>query len=138
MHPELFERIKAEGHAFGNHTYSHLRGWENGTEEFLNDIELADDIIGSKLFRPPYGRIKSRQVRILRKKYKIVMWSLLSMDYSKWVTPKRCAQIVIRGLRPGVIIVFHDSLKAEENMRFALVELLEEATRRKLEFGLIE
>lgn len=138
MHPDIFQRIKAEGHAVGNHTYSHLKGWENGTQEFIDDIALANDFVESKLFRPPYGRIKPKQVKILRKNYKIVMWSLLSMDYSKRVTPKRCAQIVTKGLRAGSIVVFHDSLKAEENMRHGLMSLLDEAKRQNFKFGIIE
>ena len=138
MHPDLFDRIKTEGHAVGNHGYSHIKGWEYGTGQYIQDVDLANDFIGSTLFRPPYGRIRPNQVRLLKNRYKIVMWSLLSMAYSRWVTPKRCANIVINSLRPGAIIVFHDSKKAESNMKFALVKLLEEVKKRGLEFGVIE
>lgn len=137
MHPDLFDRIKTEGHAVGNHGYSHIKGWENGTGQYIQDVDLANDFIGSTLFRPPYGRIRPNQVRLLKNRYKIVMWSLLSMDYSRWVTPKRCANIVLNNLRPGAIIVFHDSVKAEANMRYALVRVLEEARNRGLEFGVL-
>jgi peptidoglycan-N-acetylglucosamine deacetylase len=99
---------------------------------------LANDLLNSKLFRPPYGRIKKRQAQLLRKRYKIVMWNLLSMDYSRWVSPKRCASIVINNLRPGSIIVFHDSKKAERNMMYGLKKLIAEAKRRGLDFGVIE
>jgi len=138
MHPDIFDRIKAEGHAVGNHGYSHIKGWENGTGQYIQDVDLANELIGSTLFRPPYGRIKPNQVRLLKNRYKIVMWSILSMDYSRWVTPKRCANIVLNSLRPGAIIVFHDSKKAESNMKFALVKLLEEVKKRGLEFGVID
>jgi peptidoglycan/xylan/chitin deacetylase (PgdA/CDA1 family) len=138
MHPEIFERIVAEGHAIGNHSYSHLKGWETRTGQYVQDVDLANDILQTNLFRPPYGRIKSRQARILRKRYKIIMWNLLSMDYSKWVGPKRCASIVVNNLRPGSIIVFHDSLKAERNMKYGLTKLLEAAKKRGLEFAVIE
>ena len=138
MHPEIFERIMAEGHKIGNHTYSHLKGWETRTGQYVQDVDLANDLVESKLFRPPYGRIKSSQVRLLRKRYKIIMWNLLSMDYSRWVSPKRCASIVLNNLRSGAIIVFHDSKKADKKMRYGLVKLLDEAKRRGLEFGLIE
>jgi peptidoglycan/xylan/chitin deacetylase (PgdA/CDA1 family) len=138
MHPDIFERIKAEGHRVGNHSYSHLKGWETRTGQYIEDVDLANDLLNTKLFRPPYGRIKSSQVRLLRKRYKIIMWSLLSMDYSRWVSPKRCASIVLNNLRAGSIIVFHDSKKAEKNMKHGLVKLLDEAKRRGLEFGLIE
>ncbi len=138
MHPDIYKRIKDEGHGVGNHTYSHLKGWETQTGQYIQDVDLANDLIESNLFRPPYGRIKSNQVRILKKRYKIIMWNLLSMDYSIWVTPKRCASIVLNNLRPGVIIVFHDSIKAEKKMRYALVKLLKEAKRRNYMFGVIE
>jgi peptidoglycan-N-acetylglucosamine deacetylase len=137
MHPEIFQRILDEGHALGNHTYSHLKGWETRTGQYVQDVDLAGQLIKSNLFRPPYGRIKSTQARILRKRYKIVMWNLLSMDYSRWVTPKRCASIVVNNLRPGAIIVFHDSKKAEKNMNYGLAKLIEEAKKKGLEFGLL-
>ena len=137
-HPHIFQRIIDEGHAVGNHSYSHLKGWETPTSEYVQDVDLANDILNTKLFRPPYGRIKSSQTRILTQRYKIVMWSLLSMDYSRWVTPKRCAKMVVNKLHPGAIIVFHDSVKAEANMRHALVEVLEELRRRSWGFGVVE
>jgi peptidoglycan-N-acetylglucosamine deacetylase len=137
MHPEIYQRIIDEGHAVGNHSYSHLKGWETPTWQYVKDVDLAADLIDSKLFRPPYGRIKRSQAKLLRKRYKIVMWSILSMDYSRWVTPIRCASIVLNNLRPGAIIVFHDSKKAENNMRFGLVRTLEEVRRRGYNFGLI-
>ncbi len=138
MHPEIFERIVSEGHAVGNHTYSHLKGWETRTGQYVEDVDLANHLIKSKFFRPPYGRIKGTQSRILRKRYKIIMWNILSMDYSRWVTPKRCASIVKNNLRPGSIIVFHDSKKAETNMKHGLVKLLEEVKRRGMDFGVVE
>ena len=137
-HPDIFQRITDEGHAVGNHSYSHLKGWATPTSQYVQDVDLANDILNTKLFRPPYGRIKRSQVRLLKQRYKIVMWSLLSMDYSRWVTPKRCAKIVTKNLRPGSIVVFHDSIKAEANMRFGLVKLLEEVKRRGWGFGVVE
>ncbi|MDY0201978.1 MAG: polysaccharide deacetylase family protein [Tenuifilaceae bacterium] len=138
MHPDIFQRIIDEGHAVGNHSYSHLKGWATPTGQYVQDVDLANDILNSNLFRPPYGRIKPNQVRILKQRYKIVMWSLLSMDYSRWVTPKRCAKIVLSNLHPGAIIVFHDSIKAEKNMRHALIRVLEEVKRRGWEFGEVD
>ena len=134
MHPDIFERILAEGHAVGNHTYSHLKGWETRTGQYIQDVDLANHLVKSDLFRPPYGRIKSTQSRILRKRYKIIMWNVLSMDYSRWVTPKRCANIVLNNLRPGAIIVFHDSKKAEKNMKYGLLKLIEAAKAKGLQF----
>jgi peptidoglycan/xylan/chitin deacetylase (PgdA/CDA1 family) len=138
LHPEIFSRIKSEGHTLGNHSYSHLKGWETSTGQYIQDVDLANDLLSTKLFRPPYGRIKSSQAQLLRKRYKIVMWNLLSMDYSRWVSPKRCASIVLNNLECGDIIVFHDSKKAERKMRYALVKLLDECVKRGYSFGVIE
>jgi peptidoglycan/xylan/chitin deacetylase (PgdA/CDA1 family) len=136
MHPDIFQRIIDEGHSVGNHSYSHLKGWETPTGQYVQDVDLANDLLNTTLFRPPYGRIKKNQSRRLRKRYQIVMWNVLSMDYSRWVTPKRCASIVLNNLRPGAIIVFHDSRKAEENMRCGLIKTLEEC--RRMDYKLLQ
>jgi peptidoglycan-N-acetylglucosamine deacetylase len=136
-HPDIYKQIIADGHAVGNHTNNHLRGWETDTTDYVQNVHKAEGFIDSKLFRPPYGRIKPSQVKLLSKEYKIVMWSLLSMDYSRWITPKRCSKIVLNNLHPGAIIVFHDSIKAEKNMKHALVLLLDEIKERGYNFGII-
>ncbi len=138
MHPEIFERIMAEGHAVGNHTYSHLKGWEVHTGQYVQDVDFAADFIPSKLFRPPYGRIKPSQYRVLRDRYKVIMWDLLSMDYSRNVSRRRCANIVVNNLHSGAIIVFHDSKKAEKNLRYALPRALEAIKAQGYSFGVIE
>ncbi len=124
-YPSIFEAIKGNGHTLGNHTYSHLRGWEVGTSEYVQDVDLANQTIRSNLFRPPYGRIKPSQVRELRQRYRLIMWDVLSMDYSSNITRRSCANYVIKHLHPGAIIVFHDSLKAQRNLRYALPRVLE-------------
>jgi peptidoglycan/xylan/chitin deacetylase (PgdA/CDA1 family) len=138
MHPDIYQRILDEGHSVGNHSYSHLKGWETRTGQYVQDVDLAADLIKSDLFRPPYGRIKAVQFRVLKERYRVILWDVLSMDYSRWVTPKRCANIVLNNLHPGAIVVFHDSKKAEKNMKFGLEKLLEEVKNRGLQFGLIE
>ena len=134
MHPELFERIKAEGHSVGNHSYSHLKGWETPTGQYVQDVDFANDLIGTNLFRPPYGRIKPAQSKLLRERYKIIMWDLLSMDYSRNTSRRRCANIVKNGLHSGAIIVFHDSKKAEKNLRYALPRAIEAAKAKGYNF----
>jgi peptidoglycan/xylan/chitin deacetylase (PgdA/CDA1 family) len=138
MHPDIYQRILDEGHSVGNHSYSHLKGWETRTGQYVQDVDLAADLIRSDLFRPPYGRIKAVQFRVLKERYRVILWDVLSMDYSRWVTPKRCANIVLNNLHPGAIVVFHDSKKAEKNMKYGLEKLLEEVKNRGLQFGLIE
>ena len=126
QNPQLFEEIKRAGHSFGNHTYNHLKGISVSTDKYLEDIQKADKLIGSPLFRPPYGRVWPRQLYELKNLgFKIVLWTLISCDYNKKLTGRRVSEIVERGIKPGTIIVFHDSLKAEKNMKYALERLLD-------------
>ena len=109
-HPAIYQQILAEGHAIGNHTYHHLKGWSFSDDEYLSSIMQCDDVLGckSQLFRPPYGRIKKSQIRKLHD-YKIVMWDVLTSDYNKSISPERCLKGSIAATRPGSIVVFHDS-----------------------------
>lgn len=134
-YPEIFEQLKTEGHAVGNHTQQHLNGWKTSTEEYLNDVEKANELIQSNLFRPPYGRIKQSQYRLLIKKgYKIVMWTILSADYDKNIPKEVCSARVTDTVENGMIYLFHDSEKAEERMGYALEKLLEIATSKGFTF----
>lgn len=124
-YPEIFVRIKAEGHSVGNHTYSHLNGWKTKSCEYSNDIELASYYIKSKLFRPPYGRIKQKQIKYLKKNnYKLFMWDVLSEDYNQAKTPEECLKYLIDYTEQGSIIVFHDSEKASKNLYEILPKIL--------------
>lgn len=126
--PELYRRIIAEGHATGNHTQHHLNGWKTSTMEYIKNIQEADKLIDSRLFRPPYGRIKRRQVSALCKESspkKIIMWDVLSADFDTQITPQTCLNNVLQNISPGSIIVFHDSAKAWERMSYALPRILQ-------------
>lgn len=122
--PAIFDRIIKEGHAVGNHTYSHLSGWTTGNKRYFEDIARADDIIDSKLFRPPYGRIRPSQIRVLKKKYKIVMWDVMSGDYDAKQKPEEIINRVLKLSIMGSIIVFHDTVKVERKLLFTLPMLL--------------
>lgn len=124
-HPEVYQRILDEGHAVGNHTFNHLKGWSQTDQEYLSNVQLAKQVIDSNLFRPPYGRIKKSQITLLEKEYKIIMWSVLSGDYNQRRSPKQCFTNVRKHIKPNAIIVFHDSIKAERNMKYALIKTLE-------------
>jgi len=127
-YPELLNRIRREGHVVGNHTYSHLRGFSVPTIEYYQDVIMANDILHSALFRPPYARFTPKQYNALKQHFKVVFWSVLSMDYSKWISPVRCSEMVLANVKGGDIVVFHDSHKAEENLRYALPICLEYLT----------
>lgn len=138
LNPEIYERVVAEGHTIGNHSYSHLKGWATETGQYVQDVDFANGFVHSKLYRPPYGRIKPAQFRVLKDRYKIIMWDVLSMDYSRRVSPRRVTNNVVNHLHPGAIIVFHDSKKAERNLRYALPRVLEAISQKGLKIKRIE
>lgn len=123
--PGVMSDILSAGHATGNHTYHHLNGWKTGRARYLSDVSNCDAVIGSPLFRPPYGKMKLSQYRRLRKYYKIIMWDVLTRDYDSRVSKEDCLDRAIRLTRPGSIVVFHDNLKAAENMLYVLPRYLE-------------
>ena len=129
-YPEIYRQILDGGHAVGNHTYSHLKGWKTPNSEYLNDIQLANQSIESHLFRPPYGRFSKTQIRAIRKDYSIVMWDVLSQDYDSSIPPQKCMANVEANIRPGSIIVFHDSEKAKGNLYYTLPRVLEKYSGR--------
>ncbi|MEZ4974294.1 MAG: polysaccharide deacetylase family protein [Cyclobacteriaceae bacterium] len=125
QHPQIHQRILQEGHAVGNHTFNHIKGWNVSVDSYLKDVERCQNLVGpTKLFRPPYGRAKRSQLKKLSD-YRIVMWDVLSYDYSNSVAKETCLKGVIRASRSGSIIVFHDSYKAEKNMMHALPRVLD-------------
>lgn len=124
-HPDILREIKRRGHSAGNHTYSHMKGYSASNSKYMDDIRLADELIDSKLFRPPYGRILPRQVKEILPHYKIIMWEVLSVDYNSKVSGDRVIKNVIKNVRPGSIVVFHDSDKARKNLYYALPVVLE-------------
>lgn len=138
MYPDLYQRILAAGHKIGNHTYSHQKGWGMALERYIEDIDFADDIVKSELFRPPYARVTPSQMRAVAKRYKIVMWSIVSHDYSRRLSPKRVLHNVIDHIKPGSIVVFHDSDKAFRNMSYALTRTLEFTKQKGWKCKIIE
>ncbi|MCB0467871.1 MAG: polysaccharide deacetylase family protein [Aequorivita sp.] len=130
-HPEIFQRILSEGHSVGNHTFNHLKGTKTETSKYIENILIAEKLIDSKLFRPPYGKITSKQAKILQSKgFKIVMWDIISYDYDATISEEKCLQNVLKNIKPGCIVVFHDSIKAEKNLRFVLQKVLEIISER--------
>lgn len=123
-YPGIYRQIIEEGHAVGNHTYDHLNGWKTGNSIYLKNIILAGELIKSRLFRPPYGRIAKSQVKELAPVFKVIMWDVLSADFDVNVTPQRCLDNVLFNTRNGSIVVFHDSEKALPRLEFALPKAL--------------
>jgi peptidoglycan/xylan/chitin deacetylase (PgdA/CDA1 family) len=127
-HPEIFEQIKNEGHTIGNHTYNHLKGWDTDDQTYLNNFLQADKLLNTPLFRPPYGRMKRSQVKLLKEAkpgLDIIMWSVLSGDFDVSLTPEKCLENVLKNTGSGDIVLFHDSLKAKERMEYSLPRAME-------------
>ncbi len=127
-HSATYHSILSKGHVVGNHTFNHLNGWDNTTEDYLHNVTLAAKQIDSGIFRPPYGRMKRAQISMMLQAtpaWKIYMWDVLSGDFDKDITPEKCLSNVLTNIEPGSIVVFHDSEKAYERMSYALPRVLE-------------
>jgi peptidoglycan/xylan/chitin deacetylase (PgdA/CDA1 family) len=123
-HPDIFNRVTAAGHSVGSHTFNHLNGWVTDNVPYFHNVRYGAQIVGTELFRPPYGRIKRKQAQFLQRHYRIVMWDVLSGDFDNDLDANQVAQNVIQNAKPGSIVVFHDSLKAIRNLRKALPQVL--------------
>ncbi len=134
-HPEIYADILKRGHKTGNHTYNHLKGASFPTKEYVENIKKADDLIKSNLFRPPYGRISFSQKRALKNNYEIVMWDLLTRDYNKNISPDTILHNIKHYSRNGSIVIFHDSIKARNNMLTVLPLAIEYWNSRGYTFG---
>jgi peptidoglycan/xylan/chitin deacetylase (PgdA/CDA1 family) len=127
-HPAIFEKVKADGHAIGNHTYNHLKGWITDDKIYLDNFLQADKLLNAQLFRPPYGRIKKSQIKLLkatRPDINIIMWDVLSGDFDIDLKPEKCLKNVLNNTGPGSIVVFHDSLKAFDRLEYVLPRAME-------------
>lgn len=124
-YPEIYQRILDEGHTVGNHTHNHLNGWKTDQDEYIKNVEKSADVIDSKLFRPPYGRIKPSQMEALSKKYNVIMWDVLSGDFDPKVSSDQLYENVVSNVKNGSIIVMHDNIKSIEKLKIALPKLLQ-------------
>lgn len=124
-YPHIYQRILDDGHTVGNHTYNHLNGWKTDQEAYVSNVEKSSDVIDSKLFRPPYGRIRPGQMEILSKKYNVIMWDVLSGDFDPKVSSDELYDNVVNNVKNGSIIVLHDNIKSIDKLKVALPKLLE-------------
>lgn len=137
-HPETAKQLLTEGHQIGNHTMHHIKGWKHKNIDYLKDIEdcdteirkiheqMNDEKAQPRLFRPPYGQIKPSQIKLLREKgYEIIQWSDLSCDYDKHLNCEKSLSALVKNAKPGSIVVFHDSEKAENQLKQILPSYLE-------------
>ena len=148
-YPEVYKRILAEGHQTGNHTFNHLNGWKTETNHYIDNFKLCETehlklpiAIGTEhsfLFRPPYGKIKPSQSKAIRQLgYKIIMWDVLSYDFDQSISVEKCLENVISNTEQGSIIVFHDSVKAEKNLKYALPKAIQILKNKGFVFDVIK
>ncbi len=130
--PEIYENLILNGHSIGNHTFNHLNGWKSNDKKYIENTLICVNLksefcnLKSNLFRPPYGKIKPSQSKELRKLgYKIIMWNVLSADFDTEISPEKCLENVLKNVKSGSIIIFHDSQKAFKNLEYALPRTLE-------------
>ncbi len=144
-HPEEFQNILNKNHSIGNHTFNQLNGWRTNTKKYLDNVKKTEEIIEMtytillpsekdlgrdnqkkpKIFRPPYGKIRTSQKRALLKKgYQIIMWDVLSADFNQNISKEKCLKNVVKSVENGSIIVFHDSIKAFEKLQYVLPKTL--------------
>ena len=136
-HQELYKRILSEGHQVGNHTHNHISGFRHSLRDYSYNVEKANAYIRSHLFRPPHGWMRLAQYALLSRKYKVVMWDVVTRDYSKWMTAQDVVNNVKRYTRPGSIITFHDSLKSIDKLQTALPASIEWLQQEGYRFGVI-
>ncbi len=137
-YPELYQRIIDSGHMVGNHTFNHWGGFRHTSKEYGKNADKTDRFIHSRLFRPPHGWMRYDQYFTLARKYRIVMWDLVTRDYSKWLTAEDVLNNVKRYARNGSIITFHDSLKSIDKLHYALPEALKWLKEQGYEFKTFE
>ena len=137
LHPTIYKQILDDKHAVGNHTFNHLNGWTTNTIEYLNNINKCAELVDSKMFRPPYGKLKKSHYSLLTTHYSLIMWDVLSGDFDKNTSREKCLSNVIENTREGSIVVFHDSLKAKENLYYALPRFLEHFSAKGYSFKTI-
>jgi peptidoglycan/xylan/chitin deacetylase (PgdA/CDA1 family) len=123
--PKIYEQIIERGHFTGNHTFNHLRGFESKNETYFNNILQCDEWVKSKFFRPPHGQLTYSQVKHIKKNYQIVMWTLLAEDWNHNLNVNLKLRKLLKLTKSGDIIVFHDSVKAESNLKFLLPKYLQ-------------
>lgn len=137
-YPELLELIKSKGHRLGNHTYNHIGGLRHMHREYLLNVQKADDVIHSGLFRPPHGWMTQPQYLTLRKRYTIIMWDLVTRDYSSLLTADDVFNNIKTYTRNGSIITFHDSLKSIDKLKTALPRSIEWLKEQGYEFKVFD
>lgn len=136
-YPELYQRLLAEGHYAGNHTFNHLKGWKTPLKQYIDNVEECSRYVSSELFRPPYGKMTLRQYHALKTRFQLIYWDVLTPDYDITTTARDCLDIIKKKTRPGSIIVLHDNLKAKNKLPELLPGTLDFLSEKRFDIQLI-
>nr|WP_164122648.1 MULTISPECIES: polysaccharide deacetylase family protein [unclassified Sphingobacterium] len=136
-YPEIFQRLLHEGHRLGNHTFSHLKGWDTSDAVYMENIRLCQQHTLSNLFRPPYARAKRSQIKLLRKDFELIYWDVLSGDFDTNLSPEACYHNVLKHTKNGSIVVFHDNLKAIPRVQYALPKMIQHFSQLGYTFDIL-
>ena len=136
-HPAEFEMVKARGHRLGNHTFNHLGGFRHSVVKYINNANKANQYLHTDLFRPPHGWLRWAQYIFLKRHYRLVMWDVVTRDYSKRLNADDVFNNVKKYVRPGSIITFHDSLRSADKLWTALPRSIEWLQAQGYEFKVI-
>lgn len=136
-HPDVYEKVCQAGHRVGNHTFNHLGSLRHTQKEYMDNIAKADALLHTDLFRPPHGWMRPSVYRVACLKYRVVMWDVVTRDYSRVLTDDDVFRNVCRYTRNGSIITFHDSLKSHEKLITALPRSIEWLREQGYGFGLL-
>ena len=124
--PDLVQQIIKEGHSIGNHSYSHMNGWKNKTKNYINDIKKCQELMPKNfLFRPPYGKITSCQIKKLKKTYNIILWDIMAYDFKKNIKAYQIKKNILQNIKKGSIIVLHNNQKSYKNLNPILSEVID-------------
>ncbi|ANQ47489.1 polysaccharide deacetylase family protein [Flammeovirga sp. MY04] len=144
-HPEVYNKVLEAGHTAGNHTFNHLQYWKTSYNKYLDNVKVCDEQLVSNplfdtdrkkpLFRPPHGQVGKQMIHTLKEKYEIIMWHVLTRDYNKNFNEEKCLATAIKLTEDGSIVVFHDSIKAEKNLRYVLPRFLEHFSKKGYVFA---
>lgn len=130
----VFNKILENGHVAANHTMHHIKGFKTEFNTYLQEVDECETLTQTKLFRPPYGQIKRVQYKaLIEKGYQVIFWDVISYDYEK-IKPEQVLKTVLKFTKPGSIVLFHDNIKAEQNLKFALPLFLEHFSKHGYQF----
>ena len=139
-HPSIMEDMVSAGHSIGNHTYNHLKGWNSADKDYIENVNKGSNVTSTRIFRPPYGRIKKSQIKEIKRQNpstEIIMWDVLSADFDERISKEQCLKNVLKNCKNGSIIVFHDSLKAFDRLKYALPLVLEKLSEKGFQFKML-